>query len=221
MTVLKNILAPTDFSENNRHAIQYAYSLAKQSGSTLHLLYVAKDDLELKRKKNQLDRLAWVFDNRNELHQKTTRQVAMGNPADIIVDYARHHEIDMIVMGTHGRSGLLHLLVGSVTEKVLREAPCPVTVLGPHDGEYASLAQAFEVIKNKIGNGLKTGEEDGRGLLAKTLVEELRVASTTAIIMVDELEHREILKWENGNWIISEEYRLQGAADELSQLEVD
>jgi nucleotide-binding universal stress UspA family protein len=55
-------------------------------------------------------------------------QIVAGNPADAIIRVAQEHEVDLIVMGTHGRSGLAHVLLGSVAEKVLRHAPCPVLV---------------------------------------------------------------------------------------------
>jgi nucleotide-binding universal stress UspA family protein len=61
----------------------------------------------------------------------------VGTPAEAIVDYARDHNCDLIVIGTHGRTGLTHMLMGSVAEKVVRLAECPVMVVGLRTAEKA------------------------------------------------------------------------------------
>jgi len=64
------------------------------------------------------------------------RFVARGIPAEEIVDFARNNEIDLIVMSTHGRTGLKHVLMGSTTEKVVRKAPCPVLSIRHPEHEF-------------------------------------------------------------------------------------
>lgn len=204
MTMLKNILAPTDFSQNSSRAIQYACDLARDSDSTLHLLHVSKDDLDSTAREKRLERVGNAVDAPTELELETVKRVVVGNPSEAISEYAQDNTIDLIVMGTHGRTGLTHLALGSVAESVLREAPCPVTVLGPHDGQNASLAHAVAELEQMIGGAWQMDKAMGRTLMSKRLVDALRVPTTTAIMMVDELEHREWLKWEDGNWLIVE-----------------
>ena len=64
------------------------------------------------------------------------RSVHVGKPVQVIIDYAKEHEIDLIVLGTHGHTGLSHLLLGSVTEKVVRLATCPVLTVHPKDHPF-------------------------------------------------------------------------------------
>jgi nucleotide-binding universal stress UspA family protein len=136
----KNILVPTDFSPTSRRALEYAGLLAKQFDGSIRLLHVVDDpvsaaawtegyalsvgalrdrmvaDAEL-----ELSRLAWSIADLG-----ITSQVLLGPPALTIVESAAETHADLIVMGTHGRSGISHLLLGSVAERVIRLAPCPV-----------------------------------------------------------------------------------------------
>jgi nucleotide-binding universal stress UspA family protein len=136
------ILVPTDFSGYSDAALDYAKSLADSLGASLHLLHVFEDpsttpgalagggyfalpdDL----------REAMIADAQKQIASRlsgvaprtATSAVLMGAAAQTIVDYAVAQHIDLIVMGTHGRTGLLHLLIGSVAERVVRTASCPV-----------------------------------------------------------------------------------------------
>ena len=202
MTVPKNVLTATDFSQNSSSAVQYACDLARDSGSKLHLLHVSKDELDSTEHEQRLERLGIAVDPRSELALETVKHVLIGNPARAIADYANRNAIDLIIVGTHGRTGLLHLAMGSVTEALLRQAPCPVTVLGPHDGKNATLNHAVQTLEKMIGDGWEMDKDMGRSLMSKRLVDELRVTSTTAIIMVDELEYRDWLRWDDGKWLI-------------------
>ncbi len=201
MPLLRNILSPTDFSRNSGVALNYACDLARDSKSTLHLLYVSPDELD-DRQVEHLERIGAMLDERNGASINTVKQVISGKPGQVITDYVRKHDIDMIVMGTHGRTGLKHLTMGSVAEKVLRDSPCPVLVLGPHDAEGATIRRAAQVLTDLVGEGFKAGMEEGRGQLLRQLVKQLRIAATTAILMLDELEDREWLKWIDGKWTV-------------------
>jgi nucleotide-binding universal stress UspA family protein len=130
----RNILFATDFSETSELACQRAVELARQSGATLTIFHAYADPTALSE--------AWaVIDPRPDLERtllhvasdvhdvEIHRVIYMGAPAELIVEYAQQHNSDLIVMGTHGRSGLSHLLLGSVAEKVIRCAPCPVMVV--------------------------------------------------------------------------------------------
>jgi nucleotide-binding universal stress UspA family protein len=151
MIVLKHVLVATDFSEAADAALAYGRELARTFGATLHVLHVADDvyvrlggdaytavlpelqrDVEATARKrlNQL-----LIDNDPQpLPIKPVVITASATPK-AIVDYARSERIDLVVVGTHGRGGVAHLLMGSVAERVVRTAPCPVlTVRHPeHD----------------------------------------------------------------------------------------
>jgi len=138
---IKRILVPVDFSAASRAALWRAGELAGELGASLDVLHV----LDLP----EAHHMATEFyvplpsEYREELHRAAEKRLedwlntasgspaahhdlAEGTPAAEIVNYARHHADDMIVMGTHGRGGVSHLLLGSVAEKVVRTAPCPV-----------------------------------------------------------------------------------------------
>ena len=136
------ILVPTDFSEPSDAAVQYARTVATKFGGTLHLLHVIEDPYRaayasevyvpelaglredlLADARARMDASLTPTDV-SMLHAST--EALIGSPAWTIVEYASGHGIDLIVMGTHGRGGVSHLLMGSVAEKVVRTASCPV-----------------------------------------------------------------------------------------------
>lgn len=131
----KRILCPIDFSEFGDLALGYASTLAKEAGATLHLVYV--DDSQVPYDVGfagyvglPSDSIQWEQKLREKRPTKEgvpfVHEVLYGYPAEVLVQYARDHEIDLIVMGTHGRTGISRLLMGSVAEQMVREAPCPV-----------------------------------------------------------------------------------------------
>jgi nucleotide-binding universal stress UspA family protein len=127
------ILVPTDFSSQADAALADARALAAQFGATLHVLHVFENvflravvgdprTLESAAQRHLEERLT------PEDRQKgaVAALEISDEPAKEIVQYAREAGIDLIVMGTHGRTGLPHVLLGSVAEHVVRTAPCPV-----------------------------------------------------------------------------------------------
>jgi nucleotide-binding universal stress UspA family protein len=146
MILLKQILVATDFSDTADVALAHGRGLAQSFGASLHVLHVTEnlfmrpvpgDPYVLKAAiaRHLADRV--TDDDRAALHAITAIATS-DSPAEAIVEYARTHEIDLVVMGTHGRSGMARLLVGSVAERVVRTAPCPVlTVRHP---EHAFVA---------------------------------------------------------------------------------
>lgn len=149
MIDIKNILIPTDFSETSQAATQYAVELAKKFGAQLHLLHVIEDPVvympmfesyALPPKedfenfaKTRLDN--WILDEDKAGLEISTHWVH-GNPFVDILKYAKREEIDLIVVGTHGRSFTAHLLLGSVAEKVVRKASCPVLTVRPKGHQF-------------------------------------------------------------------------------------
>ncbi len=144
MISLRRILAPVDFSDCSDKAVAYAAELADKLRADLSLLYVVPDltlampdavmpvpvatpDMDdlVKSGRESLDKMI------AEKKLTATGDVRIGSAAAEIVDAAKEAAADLIVIGTHGRGGLAHLLLGSVAEKVVRTAPCPVlTVRG-------------------------------------------------------------------------------------------
>jgi len=143
MIVLKNILVATDFGPASDAALAYGRALAQTFGAKLHLLHVAdntflqplvNDPYVLKAATLRRLEARLTAEDRATLSARPALVVA-DQPADAITAHAKEAAIDLIVMGTHGRTGVSHLLVGSVAERVVRTAPCPVlTVRHPeHD----------------------------------------------------------------------------------------
>jgi nucleotide-binding universal stress UspA family protein len=154
MITLKNILVATDFSEPSEAALTYGRALARTFKATLHVLHVADNlssavyggvdgyvaampDLQKEIEdaaRKQLDEL--LVDN-DDPPLPTRRVVITSNtPALAIVEYAGLEQIDLIVTGTHGRGAMAHLLMGSVAERVVRTAPCPVLTVRHPEREF-------------------------------------------------------------------------------------
>ena len=135
---IKKILVPTDFSAPSRRAMDYAAVLAKESGAEILLLHVIEslpysvtDTLHVIDHRRALEKTAGaLLENlRDELGEKelaVKSRLASGAAYGEILKAARREKTDLIVMGTHGRTGMSHLLLGSVAEKVVRLAACPV-----------------------------------------------------------------------------------------------
>ncbi len=144
MINLKNILVATDFGEVSEAALTYGRALARTFGADLHLLHVmentflrpiASDPLALKAALyKRLNGRLTAFDHA-QLHARAVVEVS-DEPAAVIVDYATGYAIDLIVTGTHGRRGAAHVLMGSVAERVVRTAPCPVLTVRHPEREF-------------------------------------------------------------------------------------
>jgi nucleotide-binding universal stress UspA family protein len=149
MITLNNILVPSDFSECSDQAIRYGLELARKFDATVHLFHVVQDPatqpwaaegfamplLEVieQWQKQAEDRLLEAVPPIERGRARVASTVGSSYPE--ILRYAAEHDIDLIVMGTHGRGGVSHLLLGSIAEKVVRRAPCPVlTVRHPQHG---------------------------------------------------------------------------------------
>jgi universal stress protein A len=141
MVPIRRILFPTDFSKPADHAWPFALQFAQQFGAEVHLLHVVAPPphiTEAYAAHFDPERFAAVLTaEANAALDRFVREAKDGNIASRtevrigvdfheIIEYARTHQIDLIIMATHGRTGLAHALVGSVAEKVVRRAPCPV-----------------------------------------------------------------------------------------------
>lgn len=148
MIRIERILVPTDFSEHSMQAIKYACEIADRFSAELHLLNVvqpvvlatpyagAVPEEALYPVPGAEKELAELTDPGFEKLKAIERTVRMGTPFVEIVRHAKEHDIDLIVMGTHGRGVLMHALIGSVAERVVRKAPCPVLTVRPEGHQF-------------------------------------------------------------------------------------
>jgi nucleotide-binding universal stress UspA family protein len=125
---LTHVLLPTDFSETTAEPVRHARLLADHFGAALHVLHVATDVERQRTADAELERFARA----HGLDGATLAVIAAEAPAPGIEAYAGEHGADLVVMGSHGRRGLERLFLGSVTEEVLRHAPCPVLTVRTH-----------------------------------------------------------------------------------------
>ncbi len=125
--IFREILAATDFSRQSHRAFEAALALAQHFGARLHVFHVVLDASEQKMALAKLKALTGESIEGTDV----VRVVSLGQAASEIVKYAGREKIDLIVLGTRGRSGLAHVLMGSVAEAVVRTAPCQVLTIGP------------------------------------------------------------------------------------------
>lgn len=150
MLKLTKILYPTDFSDLSLVALKYAKSFAAQFEAELHCVHVVDEAYQYwlmlgpdgvpvgpnmaQMQSNAQDQMTEFVKTHFPDTPKLVTKVITGQPFVEIIRYAREEYIDMIVLATHGRSGLKHVLMGSVAERVVRKAPCPV--LSVRSGEH-------------------------------------------------------------------------------------
>ena len=141
--MIATIVAPVDFSESSTRTARYAVALARRLGATLHLVHVvdapalaspprfdapdaiSPGERQYQEARARMAALAATLDMRERL----STDVRMGPVAEGITQAAVDYGADLVIMATHGRTGLSHLLMGSVAERVIRTARCPVLVV--------------------------------------------------------------------------------------------
>jgi len=142
MLRIKTILVPVDFTDSSNRAVDYAVALSRQFRAKIVLLHVIEpftysvtDTVVVTDHHAALaaiaDRMMDLLSQKLRRHgTKVEHAVMSGSPAWTILDQAKKRRSDLIVMGTRGRTGIEHLLVGSVAERVVRLASCPVLTVG-------------------------------------------------------------------------------------------
>ncbi|MEK7483029.1 MAG: universal stress protein [Planctomycetota bacterium] len=171
---IKKILVPTDFSEGSRIAFEYAFSLAKKIGAGIDLVHICEHspyiyaETQLAKPGDAPQSLQSYLEKETNLHMKNFMKhlpqentvtvkdyVVYGNPYEEIVKMAIEKHFDLVVMGTHGRTGVAHLLLGSVAEKVVRYSESPVLTVrvpsqdprdhykGKHAGSPSGISTSF------------------------------------------------------------------------------
>ena len=161
MVKIERILVATDFSECSDSALEYGRALALQFGAELHVLHVVEISLLWAGSEYSAYDFALIQETMEEGARKkladivgpdigqpppTTTVIKTGaSPAFAITDYAKEAKVGLIIMGTHGRGVMGHLLLGSVAERVVRIAPCPVLTVRHPEREFV-LPDALQVV---------------------------------------------------------------------------
>ena len=147
MKEFRNILFPVDLSESSSKIIPYVQTVAEKFKSRIHLLFVARvfdyftgiyvpASTITNVQKEIMDGAEKRLDEFVEQHfndyPDTVASIVAGDATDMIINYIETNEIDLVIMGTHGRKGLDKVIFGSVAERAVKTAPVPVMVVNPH-----------------------------------------------------------------------------------------
>ena len=146
---IKNILVPTDFSAGSQEAVRYAYDLAAALGATLHVVHVLENPfapgafmemytppspeyfVDMERQAEEKLRASLTAEQQARV--PTVMTTRLGVPASELLDRIKEEPvIDLVVMATHGRGGVARFVMGSVTDKIIRGAACPVVTMREH-----------------------------------------------------------------------------------------
>jgi nucleotide-binding universal stress UspA family protein len=148
---LKKILVPIDFSDHSKKALRYALPFARQFNATLELMYVVEPtiypsdfgfgqvgfpDVEKELHEKATLELKELIAQHVPESLRSTAVVSTGIPFVEITTYAQAEDIDLIIVATHGRTGVEHILFGSTAEKIIRKAPCPVLVVRAEEHDF-------------------------------------------------------------------------------------
>ena len=156
MIAITTILLPTDGSESSKKAMAYALYLAKQCSAKVVGLHVTGHRWERRKERGSIGEepdvvqkirreeeaeegriLQEIVDGAAQIGVAVETRTATGSPSEEIVRLAKERLVDLIIMGTHGRTGISHFFLGSVAEKVVRWAPCPVLTVPLKEHELA------------------------------------------------------------------------------------
>lgn len=165
MIALKNILVATDFSEPSAVALDYGRDLARSYDAALHVVHVIEESMalhgpeigfayaDIQRNieaavRRDLD-AALSADDHRTLNARTVITRA-GNVSHAITEYAKNNAIDLIIVGTHGRGAIQRFLIGSVAERVMRTAPCPVLTVRANERDFIASPPSNDVETARI-----------------------------------------------------------------------
>lgn len=148
---LKKILVPIDFSDNSKKALRYAIPFAQQFNASLILMYIVEPtiypsdfgfgqvgfpDVEKELHEKAISEMSALIESVVPAALKSETKVGSGIPFVEITTYAKEEDVDMIIVATHGRTGVEHILFGSTAEKIIRKAPCPVLVVRSEEHDF-------------------------------------------------------------------------------------
>ena len=167
MIAIKQILVATDFSPASESALRYGRELARSFGAALHVLHVTENvfaraidaysyipvDLQEDVEAAAREQTEALLDEEDRRDLRAVAATVTSNvPADAIIEYARAHGITLIVMGTHGRRAVARFFMGSVAERVVRMAPCPVLTVRSPEQEFV-LPDALVPVAQRTAEG--------------------------------------------------------------------
>ncbi len=148
MFTIHGILCPVDFSDASHKSVRYAREFAASMGASIFLLNVVEprpmavditlnyvpleEDLEIAARED----LQVILQELRALGIKAESGVELGNPAEVILERAQESDINLVIMGSHGKKGLSRLIMGSVAETVVRKANCPVLIVKAEEKEF-------------------------------------------------------------------------------------
>jgi len=147
---LRSILVPIDFSVHSKNALKYAIPLAEQFGASLHLVFVVEPTvypadlgfgqvvlpgIEEELREKGAEELQALIEREIGSRIEATCVVRTGSPHQEILGEAEEKNVDMIVVATHGHSGVEHMLFGSTADRIVRHAKCPVLTIRPEVGK--------------------------------------------------------------------------------------
>ena len=160
---VRHILCPVDFSESSHAALKYATLLARESDAEIHIVYSYEEPFAFTEGAfpghvppadlaPDHEALNGMVPSHKDVRYR--HNFLFGPPGRMLLEYAKEKDIDLIVMGTHGRSGLSRLLMGSVAEEIVRHADCPVlTIKTPSTNEEDPPESASSVSENSPSTG--------------------------------------------------------------------
>ncbi len=150
MIHIEKILCPIDFSPPSRNALRYANEFAKAMNAKITVMHVIQPQpitadvnvpyvpLEVEIERHAKDDLEKFIQEEISPDILVERVIAFGLPSDCVIAQAKKEDVDVIILGTHGRSGISRLLMGSTAENVIRHASCPVLVVKASEKEFIS-----------------------------------------------------------------------------------
>ena len=161
----KTILVPFDFSEHSVLALEKACQLGQQLHAELHIVYVRDGGADEDLQRHAMDRLLSAVPPTYEMQNRVHRQVLNGRAHAELIEYSKQHQADLIVVGSRGRAGILSLSLGSVAQRILKEAPCPVVLI------RADLTNAIESQDEADiqYRGLKESDSPALDLIARAI----------------------------------------------------
>jgi universal stress protein A len=148
MFKIHTILCPVDFSDASRKAVQYAREFAAGMGATVHLMNVVEPrpmavditlnyvPLEEDLEKAAAEDLKVILQELTQAGLRAECSIEFGNPSDVILEKADELDVNLVIMGSHGKKGLSRLIMGSVAETVVRKANCPVLIVKSEEKEF-------------------------------------------------------------------------------------
>lgn len=147
MVEIKRILFPIDFTENSAKILPYALTISEKFGATIYLLHVVEDfskwiggfylpsipvDFYHKEVMNAAEKTLEDIEKQFQGYPDVKKAIVFGDPIQEILKIIEQDNIDLVIMGTHGRKGLEHIIFGSVAENVVKKSPAPVMTINPY-----------------------------------------------------------------------------------------